>query len=91
MVYLSNSKRKTGGPPVYQHGLFELSIDPFQNSLDNTFKKEQKARNTWFLEYYYLPTVLHGRLCFWWILRRYVPDISGSKTMSLPLVMKHFR
>jgi hypothetical protein len=28
MVSLSDSKRKTGGPPVYQHGLFELSIDP---------------------------------------------------------------
>jgi hypothetical protein len=26
-----------GGPPVYQHGLFEHSIDPSQNSLDNTF------------------------------------------------------
>ncbi len=31
-------KRKTGGPPVYQHGLFEHSIDPSQNSLDSTFK-----------------------------------------------------
>jgi hypothetical protein len=38
MVSLSNSKRKTGGPPVYQHGLFELIIDPSLNSLDNTFK-----------------------------------------------------
>ncbi len=27
-----------GGPPVYQHGLFEHSIDPCQNSLDSTFK-----------------------------------------------------
>ncbi len=26
------------GPPVYEDGLFELSIDPSQNSLDNTFK-----------------------------------------------------
>jgi hypothetical protein len=31
-------KRKTFGPPVYQHGLFELSIEPSYNSLDNTFK-----------------------------------------------------
>jgi hypothetical protein len=27
-VSLSNSKRKTGGPPVYHDGLFEPSIDP---------------------------------------------------------------
>jgi hypothetical protein len=26
------------GPPVYEDGLFELSIDPSENSLDNTFK-----------------------------------------------------
>jgi hypothetical protein len=26
-----------GVPPVYQHGLFELSIDPCNNSLDNTY------------------------------------------------------
>ncbi len=26
------------GPPVYEDGLFELSIDPCLNSLDNTFK-----------------------------------------------------
>ncbi len=25
-------------PPVYEDGLFELSIDPSWNSLDNTFK-----------------------------------------------------
>ncbi len=31
-------KEKTGGPPVYQSGVFELSIDPSWNSLDNTFK-----------------------------------------------------
>jgi hypothetical protein len=31
-------KKKNGGPPVYQHGLFEHSIDPTKNSLDNTFK-----------------------------------------------------
>jgi hypothetical protein len=30
MVSLSNSKRKTGGPPVYQHILFELIIDPLR-------------------------------------------------------------
>jgi hypothetical protein len=30
-------KKKSGGPPVYQHGLFECSIDPCYNSLDNTF------------------------------------------------------
>jgi hypothetical protein len=28
MVSLSNSKRKTGRPPVYQHRLIELRIDP---------------------------------------------------------------
>jgi hypothetical protein len=28
MVSLSNSKRKTGEPPVYQDGLFEPGIDP---------------------------------------------------------------
>jgi hypothetical protein len=27
-----------GGPPVYEDGLFEISIDPSSNSLDNTFK-----------------------------------------------------
>jgi hypothetical protein len=32
-----NSKRKTGGPPVYQHGLSGHSIDPDKNSLENTF------------------------------------------------------
>jgi hypothetical protein len=37
-VSLLNSKRKACGPPVYQHGLFELIIDPSENSLDNTFK-----------------------------------------------------
>jgi hypothetical protein len=26
------------GPPVYEDELFELSIDPSYNSLDNTFK-----------------------------------------------------
>jgi hypothetical protein len=26
-----------GGPPVYEDGLFELSVDPSENSLDNTF------------------------------------------------------
>ena len=25
------------GPPVYEDGLFELSLDPSLNSLDNTF------------------------------------------------------
>jgi hypothetical protein len=29
-----------GGPPVYQHGLFELITDHSKNSLDNTFKVE---------------------------------------------------
>ncbi len=29
-------KRKTGSPPVDQHGLFELSIDPSKDLLDNT-------------------------------------------------------
>jgi hypothetical protein len=28
MVSLKNSKRKTGRPPVYQHGLLELIINP---------------------------------------------------------------
>jgi hypothetical protein len=28
------------GPPVYEDGLFELSIDPSVNSLDNTLKFE---------------------------------------------------
>jgi hypothetical protein len=28
MVSLSNSKRKMGGPPVYEDGFVELSIDP---------------------------------------------------------------
>jgi hypothetical protein len=28
-------KKKKGGPLVYQHRLFELSIDPSNNSLDN--------------------------------------------------------
>jgi hypothetical protein len=28
MVFLENSKRKMGGPSVYEDGLFELSIDP---------------------------------------------------------------
>jgi hypothetical protein len=27
------------GPPVDEDGLFELSIDPSYNSLDNTFKQ----------------------------------------------------
>jgi hypothetical protein len=27
-----NSKRKAGGPQVYQHKLTELSIDPTENS-----------------------------------------------------------
>jgi hypothetical protein len=27
-------------PPVYEDGLFELSIDPSENSLNNTFKKQ---------------------------------------------------
>ncbi len=27
-VLFKNSKIKTGGPPVYHHRLFELSIDP---------------------------------------------------------------
>jgi hypothetical protein len=47
-----NSKRKTGGSPVFQHGPFELSIDPSENSLDNTFKSmfdkshvDQKGKN----------------------------------------------
>jgi hypothetical protein len=31
-------KKKNGRPPVYQHGLFEHTIDPAYNSLDNTFK-----------------------------------------------------
>jgi hypothetical protein len=38
MLSLKNSIIKTGRPPVYQHKLFELSIDASQNSLDNTFK-----------------------------------------------------
>jgi hypothetical protein len=25
------------GPPVFEDGLFEHSIDPFDNALDNTF------------------------------------------------------
>jgi hypothetical protein len=33
------SKKKTSGPPVYQDGLFELSIDRASNLLDNTYKK----------------------------------------------------
>ncbi len=37
MVSLKNLKRKTGGPPVYQHRLFEFIINPSYNSLDNTF------------------------------------------------------
>jgi hypothetical protein len=28
MMSLYNSKRKMAGPPVYENGLFELSIDP---------------------------------------------------------------
>jgi hypothetical protein len=28
MVSLYTSKRKMGGPPVYEDGFFELSIDP---------------------------------------------------------------
>ncbi len=32
-------KRKTGRPPVYQHRLFEHSIDPSQNLPDTTFKR----------------------------------------------------
>jgi hypothetical protein len=28
------------GPPVYEDGFFELSIDPSFNSLDNTFKSK---------------------------------------------------
>jgi hypothetical protein len=28
MVSLENSKRKMAKPPVYEDGLFELSIDP---------------------------------------------------------------
>jgi hypothetical protein len=38
MGFLQNSKRKTGGSPVYHHRLFKLIIDPSENSLDNTFK-----------------------------------------------------
>jgi hypothetical protein len=37
-VSLENSKRKTGRPPIYQHRLFELVIDPSKNLLNNTFK-----------------------------------------------------
>ncbi len=32
------------GPPVYEDGLFELSIDPSQNSLDNTFKSDFQCK-----------------------------------------------
>jgi hypothetical protein len=28
MVSLENSKRKMDEPPIYENGLFELSIDP---------------------------------------------------------------
>jgi hypothetical protein len=28
MVFIENSKRKMAEPPVYEDGLFELSIDP---------------------------------------------------------------
>jgi hypothetical protein len=37
MVPLSNSRRKTGRLPVYRHGLFELSVDPSYDLLDNIF------------------------------------------------------
>jgi hypothetical protein len=30
------------GPPVYEDGLLELSIDPSSNSLDNTFNDHGK-------------------------------------------------
>ncbi len=30
------------GPSVYEDGLFELSIDPSYNLLDNTFNKYQE-------------------------------------------------
>jgi hypothetical protein len=43
MVSSKNSKRKTGGPPVYQNGLFEHIIDPSSNSLDNTFTIENST------------------------------------------------
>jgi hypothetical protein len=36
-------KKKTGGPPVYQHRLFELAIDPSQNSLDITYKQQDQS------------------------------------------------
>jgi hypothetical protein len=42
-------KRKTVGPPVYQQGLFEHSIDPGKNSLDNTFKHEFSSYRHCFL------------------------------------------
>jgi hypothetical protein len=38
-----NSKRKMGGPPDYQHRLFEFIIDPSWNSLDKTFKPKYVA------------------------------------------------
>jgi hypothetical protein len=28
LVFVKNSKRKMGGPPVYKGGLFDLTIDP---------------------------------------------------------------
>jgi hypothetical protein len=31
------------GPPIYEDGFFELSIDRSQNSLDNTFKLRRQA------------------------------------------------
>jgi hypothetical protein len=30
------------GPPVYEDGLFELSIDPSYNSLNSTFKTQRR-------------------------------------------------
>ncbi len=36
------------GPPVYEDGLFELSIDPCQNSLDSIFKGLTQVRNKGF-------------------------------------------
>jgi hypothetical protein len=52
-----------GGPPVYQRGLFELSIDPSQNSLDNFFKLLNFVSSSHFdemLAQTFFPLLFHG-------------------------------
>jgi hypothetical protein len=50
MVSLQNSKRRTGGPLVYQHGLFEFSIPHLEFAGQNLSNENYSRSKSVFMD-----------------------------------------